>query len=266
MEITGFFNDIYDYVYIGYIAISQSLIAAYYIIKHKCNPTATNYSSPVSDNPVKNAPLPLEDRQQTLALEYVPQQQQTIFAHTPASEHQLALRTSQPPLALEYVTQQHQTLPVSTTASDNQVVLRMRDRPLALEYVPQQQQAIFAHTPASEHQLALKMSQPPLALEYNLLPLSAPSAPPFENPRTSYCDLPVLSSTKLESSNQTRSTLSSENSTVISQSKQSKQYCSCQSTYGACKATSHCTCVKNNRKCTILCHKKGIMVKCLNPF
>ncbi len=32
MEITGFFNDIYDYVYIGYIAISQSLIAAYYII------------------------------------------------------------------------------------------------------------------------------------------------------------------------------------------------------------------------------------------
>ncbi len=32
MEITGFFNDIYDYVYKGYIAISQSLIAAYYII------------------------------------------------------------------------------------------------------------------------------------------------------------------------------------------------------------------------------------------
>jgi len=273
----GFFNDIYDYMYLMYIGMLKSLIAGYYIIRHKCFPRPVNSSHSESvdlnsdttnatSQPALNAP------HASLALTG-PQERLTLNApHAPLAltgpQERLTLNAPHASLALtgpqERLTVNAPHAPLALTGPQERLTLYA---PNAL-VGPQTHQTslqIVQYEPIPQKNVIQELRrQAPITLHYQ----SIPSAPTNDIEALGYFNNSILTSTHLENSAQARrSTLTTTyhpSETISSMNKKKQTVCACSSVIGACKLNSNCSCVKNKRKCSNLCHKPN--AKCMNVF
>ncbi len=227
--IYGFFNDLYDYCYLAYIAITQALAVLFFVLRFKIksfckaqklekSDNLNNYVSPQqlqsiltsqAQQPVLAQHALAQQQKKQLSTEYIiPKQRSTLSSH---DQQQTQNSDTQQPVLFQFAIAQQEQSTLTSQAQQLQSILTSQAQQLEL----------------AQHSLAQQHKEPSKSQQQQSMLISLEALGPA----------------------------------TINQKPPS---CSCHKISTSICKTNKCSCFKNKRKCNAGCHSSK-HVYCYNP-